>query len=277
MIQILIGLVLFFMVLFAYIHVRFHLKKNNDLDVIDLTGDAMMGKDRFEEVSTLISPFKFRSVRMPFNVGEVFGKYDKYSVNLRKNKERVWLPLKLKDAVDFLTKEGSVGYYSERNGEFITETLLKKEYERDDYMRPVLSMMPKYDMIIGNKGTSTPIQYKNDYRNFLVVCSGACRVRLFNPNSMKYLNIDKDYDSYEFSNLTNDAFVDDIEKTQFIDVVLSGPGDSLYIPPYWSYSVAFEGLSVIAQYSYNTPMSFLSVAGDLIRFMFQQQNVKMKM
>jgi hypothetical protein len=275
MIQILVGLVLFFLVLFSYIHIRFHLKTNNDLDVIDLTRENI-GKDRFEEVCALISPFKFRSARIPFNFNDVFGKFDKYNVNLRKNKERVCLPIKLKDAIEFLTKEESRGYYSERNVEFISETLLNKEFEKDDYLKPPMSMRPKYDVIIGNKGTITPIQYKNDYRNYLVVCSGACRIRLFNPNSIKYLNIDKDYDTYEFSNITNDAFVDEMEKTQYIDVVLGGPGESLFIPPYWSYSVAFEGLSVIAQNSYNTPMSFLSVGGDLMRYIFQQQNVKTK-
>jgi hypothetical protein len=276
MLQILTGIVLFLLVLFVYMHIRFHLKKNNDLDVIDLTRENL-GKDRFEEVCMLLSPFKFRAAQLPLNVDNVFSRFDKYSVNIRKNKERVCLPLKLKDAIDFLTKEGSVGYYSERNAEFIGETMIKTEFDRDDYMKPALSLMPKYDVLIGNKGTSTPLQYKNDYRNFLVVCSGACRVRLFNPNSMKYLNIDKDYDAYEFSNMVNDAFVDEIDKTQFIDITLNVPGETLFIPPYWSYSVAFEGLSVIAQYSYNTPMSFLSVSGDLMRYMFQQQNVKTKL
>jgi hypothetical protein len=216
-------------------------------------------------------------VRLPFNVNNVFGKFDKYSVNLRKNKEKVCLPIKLKDAVEFLTKEESLGYYSEKNGEFIAETLLTNEFEKDDYMKPTLSMMPKYDLLIGNKGTCTPIQYKNDYRNYLVACSGACKVRLFNPNSMKYLNIDKDYDAYEFSNVVNDAFKDEMDKTQYVDVVLGVPGDAVFIPPYWSYSVMFNELTVIAQYSYNTPMSFLSVCGDLIRCMFQQQNVKTKL
>lgn len=275
MIQILVGLVLFFLVLFSYIHIRFHLKTNNDLDIIDLTRENV-GKDQFEEVCVLVSPFKFRSMRIPFNFNDVCAKYDKHNVNLRKNTERVCLPIKLKDAMEFLTKTESVGYYSERNAEFVSETLLKKEFERDDYLKPVMSIAPKYDIIMGNKGTITPIQYRNDYRNYLVMCSGACRVRLFNPNSVKYLNIDKNYDTYEFSNVTNNAFVDEIEKTQYIDVVLGGPGESLFIPPYWSYSVAFEGLSVIAQYSYNTPMSFLSVGGDLMRYMFQQQNVKTK-
>jgi hypothetical protein len=189
----------------------------------------------------------------------------------------VSLPLKLKDAMDFLSKKESAGYYSERNGEFINDTMLLGEFERDDFMKPPMSIRPSYDILIGNSGTSTPIKYKNDYRNYLVVCGGKCRVRLFNPNSTRYLNIEKDYDAYEFSNIVNNAFADEFEKTQYIDVDLNGPGESLFIPPYWNYSVAFDRLSVIAQYSYNTPMSFLSVAGDLMRYVFQQQNVKTKL
>jgi hypothetical protein len=275
MIQVLVGLILFFLVLFAYLHIRFHLKTNNDLDRIDLTSENI-GKDRFEDVCALLSPFKFMSQRLPFNVADYFTKYDKYNVSLRNNKDRVCLPLKLKDAMEFLSKKESIGYYSERNEEFINDTMLIREFEKDDYMRPPMSIKPRYDILIGNGGTSTPIKYKNDYRNYLVVCGGKCRVRLFNPNSTRYLNIDKDYDAYEFSNVANDAFVDEFEKTQYIDVVLNGPNESLFIPPYWNYSVAFDELSVIAQYSYNTPMSFLSIAGDLMRYVFQQQNVKTK-
>jgi hypothetical protein len=275
MIQQLAGLVLFFLVLIVYLHIRFHLKKNNDLDVIYL---EQRDAGQFEEVCRLLSPVKFRCAVMPFDVRSVFNKFDKYNVNLRKNKERVCLPIKLKDAVEFLTKEESMGYYSERNGEFIAETLLVTDFEKSGaYMKPTLSLMPKYDVLIGNKGTYTPLQYKNDYRTCLVVSSGSCRVRLFNPNSMKYLNIDKDYEAYEFSNVVNDPFKDEMAKTQYVDVILGGPGDSVFIPPYWSYSVMFDDLTVIAQFSHNTPMSFLSVTGDLIRYMFQQQNVKTKL
>jgi hypothetical protein len=275
MLQLLSGLVLFFLVLFTYMHIRFHLKKNNDLDLIDLTREHL-GKDQFEEVCALLSPFKFRNTQLPINVNNAFNKFDKYNVNVRKNNEKVCLPLKLKDTIDFLSKDGGVGYYSERNQDFINETLIKNDFDRDDYMKPTLSISPKYDLLIGNKGTYTTLQYKTDYRNFLVLCGGSCRVRLFNPNSAKYLNIEKDYDVYEFSNTVHDVFTHEIDKTQFIDIALNGPGETLFIPPYWSYSVKFDALSVIAQYSYNTPMSFLSVSGDLMRYLFQQQNVKTK-
>jgi hypothetical protein len=62
MIQVLVGLVLFFLVLFAYLHIRYHLKTNNDLDRIDLTNENI-GKDRFEDVCALLSPFKFKAHR----------------------------------------------------------------------------------------------------------------------------------------------------------------------------------------------------------------------
>lgn len=273
MLQLLFGILLFLIVLFTYLHIRFHLKINNDLDVIDLVNENI-SKERLDEISTLRSPLKIKAI-MPFNQNDILNKYQQYSINLRKNNEHVWLPIKLKDALEFIKNKDGQGYYSERNEEFIKETLLINSFLKDDYYKPVLSLKPKYDIIIGNKLTCTPIQYKNDYKNIIVVCSGKCRVKLFNPNSIKYLNIYKDYDNYEFSDILKNPFNEDIEKSQFIETNIE-EGQSLFIPPYWAYSIMFDDFTVIGQYLYNTPMSYLSVMNDLVKYILQQQNIKNK-
>jgi hypothetical protein len=273
MLQMLMTILMFLLVLFIYIHIRYHLKTNNDLDVIDLTRETI-GKDRLEDICMLRSPVKIKA-NIPFNSNVILDKFKKYSVNLRKHNENINIPIKLSDAIEFLNTEKGKGYYSDNNSEFINETLLKNEYDRDDYFRPVLSIRPEYDLIFGNKDTVMPIQYKNSYKHFIVACNGKCRLRLFNPNSIKYLNIERNYDRYEFSNCKMNAFLDEIDKTQYVDVELN-VGETLYIPKYWSYSIKFDEFTVIAQYLYNTPMSFLSVSGDIIRYLFQQQNIKTK-
>ena len=73
-----------------------------------------------------------------------------------------------------------------------------------------------------------------------------------------------------------DQYKNNFDKIKVLDLTLK-PGQIVYIPAYWWYTIKFTSFSSICKFSYRTFMSSLANSPDLVMKLLQQQNVKRDM
>lgn len=274
----------FILVLFIYLHINFHLKTSDDFELFELTD---LTKDKLEEICDLKQPLKFQ-----FNIDNFYEltdenikkKYNSFDINLRNKKNNdkkteIYLPIKFSDGIDVLSHDKDMNYFSEKNNDFLNETSLVKTIKMNDaFFRPTMLMNYYYDIIMGSDDTTTFLKYNLDYRNFFLIIEGNIEIKLTPPKSFKYLNVQKDYDNFEFSSDLNpwniqDNLKNDFNKIKFMDVNLN-KGEIIFIPCYWWYSFKLNKNVKILHLKYRTFMNNLAILPDHIKNFFQKQNIK---
>ena len=132
------------------------------------------------------------------------------------------------------------------------------------FLRPSMVSSCSYDIMFASLNAESPLRYDINYRNYMVVTHGKVIIRLFAPKSTKYLYPVNDYDNFEFISPVNvwnvqDKYRNDFDKLRSIDVTLL-PGQMIYIPAYWWYSIKFVKTNTsVCVFKYNTYMSALSI------------------
>ena len=67
-----------------------------------------------------------------------------------------------------------------------------------------------------------------------------------------------------------------MDKVQLLDFEVSS-SHVLYIPPYWWYSIQYDGVSSgVIEYTYSTLINRIAYIGDVGRHWLQQQNIVSK-
>ena len=274
----------FILVLFIYLHINFHLKTSDDFELFELTD---LTKDKLEEICDLKQPLKFQFNVENFNdllFENLSKKYNSFDINLRNKKNNdkkseIYLSIKYSDGIEVLTHDKDENYFSEKNSEFLNETSLIKTIKMNDsFFRPSMLMNYYYDLIMGSNNTTTFLKYNLDYRNFFIIIEGNVEVKLTPPKSIKYLNVENDYDNFEFSSILNpwdiqDKLKNDFNKIKFMDVNLS-KGSVLFIPCYWWYTFKLNKDAKILHLKYSTFMNNLAILPHHIKNFFQKQNIK---
>jgi hypothetical protein len=271
-------------VLFLYLHIYYHLKTSNDLEVYELSN---LSKDRLEEICDLRQPLTFNIETDQFSSltkDAILNNYSSFDIKLRdtsiKTETELFLPISLNKGLVILSDNTNSKYISENNGDFLEETsLIKVLKANDEFFRPLMLAQSKYDYIIGSKDATTPLRYDINYRNYMVVLKGVVKVKLAPPKSKKYLHHIKDYDNFEFRSPVNpwdvqDEYKQDFSKIKCMDITLE-PGKLLFIPSYWWYSFNFEDSDcVILNFRYRTYMNIAAIMPHLFISFLQKQNIK---
>jgi hypothetical protein len=289
-----LSLCVFVIVLFFYIHIMFHLKTSEDLEVFQL--DNLPAKDRFEEICDLKQPVLFpleegRGITFETSIKRLDEYYGAFDVKIRQNiyadeKKEMYLPLSLKEAVQLVVHDPKHDYFSEENGDFLNETGVVKRIRREDtFYRPPMCARNRYDVLIGNKSI-TPLRHNLDYRTYLMVSHGTAKVKLISPHYTRYLDLIKDYDNMEFRTEYDYAAyiwnstqnfpqhkMSNLSKVKTLEVSLN-PNNVLYIPAYWWYSIQFDELTSITVLKYQTYMNILAILNHYAQYWLQQQNIK---
>ena len=118
--NIIIFTLVFLIVLFFYLHIFYHLKTNNDLEILEIDN---ITKDRLEEICDLRQPlimnididnfnnFKFN------NLLENYSNFDIKIRNIKNNddKTEMFLPLIMKDVATLINEDKNGQYISENN------------------------------------------------------------------------------------------------------------------------------------------------------------------
>lgn len=283
--KVLFTIVIFCVVLFVYLHIYFHLKVSDDLEVFEIDQPS---KDKLEEICDLRQPVIFDysvgNLLSECNSQSVLRNYGAFDVKIRNVKEyddvtELYMPLTLSAASDVFEKDTYSRFISENNYDFLEETGLTREFRCNDiFLRPNYVSNCIYDIMFGSNNTETPLRYELNYRNYFLVTKGSIKIKLIPPKSSKYLYTIKDYDNFEFLSPVNpwnvqNQFKADFDKIKTLEVEIR-TGQIIYIPAYWWYSIKFEKNSSICAFKYKTYMNNVAIADHLLVNILQGQNVK---
>jgi hypothetical protein len=280
-----IAIFIFCVVLFLYLHVYYHLKTSNDLEVYTIERPS---KNKLEEICDLRQPvvFEFSNERLleSCNLASLDDNYGAFDIKLRDTQQKdenseLYLPFLLKEALKVFQDDKNAKYITETNSEFLEETAAVKNFRyNDSFLRPPMISKCTYDFWSGSVGAQTPLRYNLEYRTFIYLTSGKAKLKLIPPHSRRYLNEEKDYDNFEFRSMINpwnvqQQYKADFDKVKVLDLEVT-PGYIIFIPAYWWYSIEYEELSSICVFKYRTYMSTLSTLPQILMSYLQKQNVK---
>jgi len=283
------AVLVFCVVLFLYLHIYFHLKTSNDLEVYEIDQPS---KDKLEEVCDLRQPvmFDYANDRLmeSCTLQAMRSTYGAFDVRLRNVKDTadeadttdLYVPLTLHAVADAFRSDKESRYITENNCDFLEETGLVKTFKYNDaFLRPPMVSKCVYDVMCASPGTQTPLRYELNYRNYYLVTQGSVKMRLIAPHASKYLYPVTDYDNFEFRSPVNPWSVQpeyrsDFDKLKTMDVELRA-GQIIYIPAYWWCSMQFPASSsTLCCFKYRTYMNTASILDKICMWMLQQQNVK---
>jgi hypothetical protein len=285
MIEIIFGLFIFCIVLFIYLHVQFHLKTSNDLEMYELD---QASKHKLEEICDIRQPvlFDFDNVKMieTSNKNYISNNYHAFEVKIRNIKENdtnseMYMPLPLHAAIKLFDEDKSATYFSENNSEFLSETgVVKNMQYNDEFLRPYMVSNCNYDILMGSNGCCSPFRYEINYRNYFVLTQGSAQIKLAPPQSTRYLYPNYDYENFEFSSPINPwspqpNFSADFDKIKCLEFTLL-PGKTVFIPAFWWYSIKFGPNTSISAFRYRTYMNNIAISPYIGMYALQIQNVK---
>ena len=305
-----ISIFIFCIVLFLYLHIHFHLKRSNDLEVYEIEQPS---KQRLEEVCDIRQPttFEFYNEQMltQLSYQGIHTNYRAFDIHIRdvsktgpgpassaasaadvdtakapqkgtENDVVLYIPVTFKIAHEVLKKDTEMKYISEQNADFIDETGLMKVFQlNDEFLRPYMVSTCMYDIMMASTGTTTPLRYEVNYRNYFLVTQGRIKILLIPPKDTRYLYPINDYDILEFRSPVNPwkvqpEYQDDFDKIKTLEVELF-QGMVMFIPAFWWYSIQFiVHETSICSFKYRTHMNTLSIAPQLTMNVLQNMNIK---
>ena len=281
-----IAILIFCIVLFLYLHIYFQLKTSNDLEVYEIEQPS---KEKLEEICDLRQPvifdFQNESLLEMCKLSQIMEHYGAFDVKLRNVKDvddntDLHIPVTLKAAISLLSGDKDAKYVSEKNGDFLEETGIIKNYKYNDaFLRPPMVSNCFYDLLTASQNTETPLQHSVNYRNFYLVTHGVVKIKLIPPKSARYLYPVEDYENFEFRSPLNPWAIQrqykaDYDKIKTLEIELV-PGKIIYIPAYWWYSIKFiEPLSSVCVFKYRTYMNTVAILPKLCMKTLQRQNTK---
>ena len=236
----------FFLLIFIVIiliNIYSYNKTNNKLDIIKV--DNIRDKANFESVSRLLQIVVFRN-KIYYDLESIL-KNDKENIFIR-NKMNDYIPTKL-NFLENLLKENP-NYYSENNHLFIEDKL---DVDEQSFLKPVLSIYKRNDLIIGNKGLEYPIKKMYHYRNIFYILEGKCKFTLYSPNN----NFSESETKFNKKIFEESLILDSNKGYKHVNVELS-KGDYILVPPHWFLDIAFLEKSYIISSYFHTPFSFMS-------------------
>ena len=274
---------IFIVILFLYIHVLYHLKTSNDLEVYEISS---FSKERLNEVCDLRQPVLFSYNINNFNelfIENLLNNYNSFDIKVKfnNNNEYTTIPLKFKDYISLIdNKESDKVFTLENNSEFLEETCLDKKIQHEDnFFKPSPLIGYEYDIIIGKSEQFINCQYNLNYRNYFILLEGKVKLKLAPPKSCKYFNTQKDYENFRFYSNMNvwhpqEEYINDYNKIKFLEIELL-PGKIINIPPYWWYSFYFiEDKTNILSLKYRTYMNNVTISPEFLKLLLQRQNIK---
>ena len=285
MTQIIISFFIFCLVLFIYLHIQFHLKTSEDLDMYEI---EQASKDKLEEICDIRQPvlFDFDNQKLVDTTNQTYvtNNYHAFEVKVRNVNDsdtatELFMPLPLHASNKLFIEDKQSLYLSENNGDFLQETGVVKSFSYNDaFLRPHMVSNCNYDIMMGSDGVCTPFRYEINYRNFFLLTQGSAQIKMAPPQSTRYLYPNYDYENFEFSSPINPWNVQpkysaDFSKIKCLEFTLL-PGKTLFIPAYWWYSIKFDKNTSISCFFYRTYMNNIAISPYIGMHALQIQNVK---
>lgn len=283
--KIIISFFIFCLVLFIYLHIQFHLKTGEDLEMYEVEQPS---KDRLEEICDIRQPVLFdfdcQKIMELSNKTYIADNYSAFEVKIRNVRDNdpnteLHIPLPLHATIKLFHEDTTASYFSENNTDFLEETGVVKNLKyNDEYLRPYMVSNCNYDILMGSNDTCTPFRYELNYRNYLVLTQGSAQIKLAPPHSARYLFPIYDYENFEFKSPVDPwspqpKYKADFDKIKCLEFTLT-PGKTLFIPAYWWYSIKFNHDTSISCFHYRTYMNNAAILPYIGMHALQLQNVK---
>ena len=269
--KIIIGFFIFCLVLFIYLHIQFHLKTSDDLEMYEIDEPS---KEKLEEICDIRQPviFNFDNKKIMDNSNKnyISNNYNAFEIKIRNSKEgdentELYIPLALHASIKLFNEDKNSCYFSENNTDFLEETgVIKNLRYNDEFLRPYMVSNCNYDIMMASSGVCTPFRYEINYRNYFLLTQGSAQIKLAPPNSKKYLYPVYDYENFEFRSPVNPwdpqtKYTADFDKIKCLEFTLI-PGKTLFIPSYWWYSIKFnDNNTSISCFRYRTYMNNIAI------------------
>jgi len=293
--KIIIGFVIFCITLFFYLHIQFHLKTSDELEIYEI---EQASKDKMEEICDLRQPVLFdceeegNKIINTTSKSYLLENYPVFEVKIRDTKEQnknaealtkedteMYIPLALHVANKLFTEDKQSAYFSENNTDFLIETgAVKNMSYNDEFLRPNMVTNCNYDVLMGSANVETPFRYEINYRNYFTVTQGSIKIKLAPPKSSKYLYPVYDYENLEFRSQINPwnpqpRFRADFDKIKCLEITLV-PGKFLFIPAYWWHSFTFADNTSVSSFKYRTYMNNIAISPNIFMYALQNLNVQ---
>jgi hypothetical protein len=282
--ELVIGIFVFCVVLFIYLHVMFQIRTSDDLEVYELDNSS---KEKMEEICDLRQPVIFDFENDPIikytNRDYITSNYHAFEVKVRDmndvERENICLPLQLSHAIKLFEEDKTKAFFSENNNSFLQETgVIKSLQSNDEFIRPYMVASCEYDIMMGTEGGISPLRYEVNYRNYYCVTQGTIEIKMIPPRSSKYLSPVNDYVNFEFRSPINPwsvqpLYASDFDKVKCLEVTLR-VGQTIYIPAYWWYSIRFGKNASVSCFRYRTYMNNVAILPKSVMYFLQNQNVK---
>lgn len=287
--EIIVSLFVFCAILFFYLHIQFHLKTSDDLEIYEIDNAS---KERVEEICDLRQPVLIDLEESGYKIINSTNKqflldnYPVFEVKIRNKKDvttesDICVPLQFHMAAKLFDEDPNASYFSEGNMDFLQETgAVKNMSYNDEFLRPYLVSNCYYDVMFASNHLETPFRYDLNYRNYYMVTQGSVMVKLSPPKSSKYLYPIQDYENFEFRTPVNPwdpqlKYRADFDKIKCLEIELT-PGKILHIPAYWWYSFKFGENSSVSCFKYRTYMNNIAISPHIFMYALQNQNVERK-
>lgn len=283
-----LNIFIFCIILFLYLHIFFHLKTSNDLEIYEIEQPS---KEKLEEICDLRQPVVFEYPNDKLlelcNNNSILNTYGAFDIKLRNvlqdvmDDEELYLSLPFNNALTVINDDKDSKYLIENNNEFLEETGLIKAFKYNDaFIRPYLVANCSYDYITASLNTKSPFKYDICYRNYILVTEGSITVKLAPPKSSRYLYPITDYENFEFRSPINPwniqtQYKADFDKIKCMEINVE-KGRIIYIPAYWWYSIHFNENTSISCFKYKTYMNTVAILPQILMSILQRHNVKRK-
>ena len=275
---------IFFIILFIYLHIQFHLKSSSDLELFEIYETT---KESMEEICDIRQPTVFNNlddalvnyVISKINIDALNDTYPQFNVQIREmdsqNNEYASVPLNT--ALELMNassrQNSSASFFSENNADFFLETSVLKNIS-DRILRPYLTSRCDYDIMFGSNGCVTPLRYNINYRNFFICTKGTIFIKLVPPKYSNQLDPIYDYDLFEFRSDSN-LWSKHPSSVKSLEIALT-PGKILFIPSYWWSSFQFGENSSVACFKYRTYVNMVAHLPHYFMCLLQRNNVHKK-
>jgi len=288
--KIIIEFFIFCLVLFLYLHIQFHLKTNNDLEIYEIDEPS---KTNLDEICDIRQPVLFTANNTQIinhtKLDNIINNYGAFDIKIRNINDDtnnntneptdLFISLPLNSSVKLFNDETNHNYISENNTDFLQETgIIKQMQNCDELFRPPMVSWCNYDILMGEENSITPFRYELNYRMFVVVTQGSAQIKLSPHQSSKYLHTINDYENLEFKSPINPwdpqpKYVNDFNKIKCLEVTLTQE-KTFFIPAYWWHSIKLDKNSSVSIFRYRTYMNTISILPQLSLRMLQLQNIK---
>ena len=291
--KIIIKSFIFCIILFTYLHIQFHIKTSDDLEIFEVDEPS---KQLIEDICDLRQPTLFhiycQEIAAETSLDTIISKYSAFDIKIRNTKDVVeskdldFLSLPLHSLHQVLQRQdhdaslSSVSVFlSEKNMDFLVETNVRKYFQGNDVIfRPPFVSNCYYDLILGTCDSFTPLRYELNYRNYFMTTQGSVEIKICPPKYKRYLFPIHDYDNFEFYSPINpwepqSQYILEFNKVKCLQFTLP-MGKTFFLPPYWWYSIKFNQQSSVSVMKYRTIMNNIAILPQLSLHTLQSHNIR---